>query len=83
MRFLHYTQLRFVPVEMTYKKTSLLNGFTLIVNKLQILLKNEFKNCDFVISNLKIILDNYQYSWLNDNEKREISFRYCFYLVYH
>ena len=36
---------RSAPVEMTYKEKSSIKGLTLKVNKLQILLKNEFKNC--------------------------------------
>ena len=56
MRFLYYTQLRFVPVEMTYKEKSLLNGLTLIVNKLQILFKNCIENETFhVITTSKVI----------------------------
>ena len=45
MRSLRSTQLRFVTVEMTCKENTSFYSLTLIVNKLQILLKNEFKNC--------------------------------------
>ena len=39
-RSLHYTQLRFVSVEMTYKDKSSINSQTLKVNKLQKIFKN-------------------------------------------